>query len=235
MESVLAVVIVLSLAGVAWGILGYAAQADRRTTEMQALASRLGWEFTAAPSLDVIPAAARLHLFSHGYSRRIRNLAAGRRGERQVALFDYRYVTGGGSTRREWKHTVAHVHTPGAACPRFEIRPETSLHRLGAVFGYQDINLPEHPAFSRACLLRGPDEAAIRGLFTPDVVEFFARNAHMCAEADGPDVFFWYPWRVEGEPMLTLIDNALTLAALLQGPRLRFAPTPPGSSPGFVR
>ncbi|UCG16478.1 MAG: hypothetical protein JSV19_00265, partial [Phycisphaerales bacterium] len=52
-------------------------------------------------------------------------------------------------------------------------------------FGYADIDLDEHPEFSSRYLVRGQDEAAIRELFTWQVVEFFERLGKICVEGGG--------------------------------------------------
>jgi hypothetical protein len=45
------------------------------------------------------------------------------------------------------------------------------FHRLGAVFGYHDIDFAHQEAFSRTYFLRGKDEQAIRMFFQPIVSE----------------------------------------------------------------
>jgi hypothetical protein len=184
-----------------------------RTLQMQGAAARLGWQFTASVSFDSIPAVRQFELFARGHHRQIRNFMSGKSGEHPVAIFDYEYVTGGGRSRRRWVQTVVNVHTPGMDYVRFELKPEEVFHRIGSLLGYQDIDLERHPGFSRAYLLRGPDEAAIRRAFTPHVVDFFERHTYHQAEAGGPDLFFWY----SGEANVpTLLNDALALAARLQ-------------------
>lgn len=194
-----------------------------RTLQMQGAAARLGWQFTATVSLDGIPAARRFELFGRGHHRQVRNFMSGRSGEHYVAIFDYEYVTGGGRSRRRWVQTVVNVHTPGVDYVRFELKPEEVMHRIGSLLGYQDIDLERHPGFSRAYLLRGPDEAAIRKAFTPHLVDFFERHTYHHAEAGGPDLFFWYIG--EANPP-TLLEDALALAA-----RLQTGAPPPDDSP----
>lgn len=188
-----------------------------RTVAMQGTAERLGWEFSAAASFDNIPAVRRCELFARGHNRRISNFMSGRRGPHFLAVLDYEYVTGSGRSRRRWEQTVVNVHTPGVAYPRMELRPENVLHRIGGAFGYQDIDLEAHPEFSAAYLLRGPDEAAVRAAVTPAVVEFFAHHPQARAETGGPDLFFWYGSHASPHGLSALLDDALALAARLQG------------------
>jgi len=39
--------------------------------------------------------------------------------------------------------------------PFFELKPENTFHKIGQVFGYQDIDFEAFPNFSKGYLLRG--------------------------------------------------------------------------------
>lgn len=190
-----------------------------RTGEMHAVARGLGWPLTAGASSDNIPAVRQPELFARGHHRQIRNVMSGLRGEHHVAVFDYEYATGHDRATPQWLQTVVNVHTPGVDYPRFELCPEKMIHRVGSLVGYQDIDLSRHHDFSRAYLLRGPDEAAIRRAFVPGVVELIERNPFVHAEAGGPDLFFWYRGHVAGKDIPALLHDALALAARLQADR----------------
>ena len=99
------------------------------------------------------------NLFQHGRSRRIRNIAYGRVDDVEVMLFDYSYVTGSGKNRRTHDQTVGFFQSDALLLPEFVARPEGLFDKIGQVFGYQDIDLPMHPEFSRRYILRGTDES----------------------------------------------------------------------------
>jgi hypothetical protein len=194
----------------------------RRTQEMQSVAGQLGWQFSPAVPFDGIPVVREFPLFLRGRHRQIRNFMSGRRSGHQVAVFDYRYVTGSGTSRRTHRQTVVHVHTPGMRYPRFDLRPERVFHRLGSMLGYQDIDLKRHPEFSRNYLLRGADEEAVRDVFKPGVVEFFERGAGASAEASGADLFFWHSGHASAREVGLLMDDALALVdRFADGPAAR--------------
>jgi hypothetical protein len=55
--------------------------------------------------------------------------------------------------------------------------PENTLAKFSwSTLGYRDINLEAHPEFSRRYLLRGPDEAAVRSLFSGELAEFLGQE-----------------------------------------------------------
>jgi hypothetical protein len=86
--------------------------------------------------------------------------------------------------QRYW-HTVVCLKIKHRELPAFQLRPEKVVHKLGAMFGQQDIDFPDFPRFSRMYLLRGQKEAALRGLFTSRVLSFFERHPGWCVEGEG--------------------------------------------------
>jgi hypothetical protein len=153
-----------------------------------------------------------VHLGTWGHSRIIRNLSRAQRGDRQVTIFDYRYVTGSGRSRHVWDQTVVHVRSPRLRLPRFALRPEHLFHKIGGLFGYRDIDVESHPAFSSNYLLRGEHEFAIRAAFGPGVLDFYDRNHPCSTEGAESELFFWRTSRrVPPEDLPAFVDLALSL------------------------
>ncbi len=164
--------ILIGLAAVAlvMAIILLGRRADRQRSEaLQQASLTLGLAFAAEGDLDQIKALGDLPLFGHGHSKHVTNVMSGRTGNEAVTVFDYRYTTGGGKESHTWRQTVALYPGGGRQLPDFVLAPENVFHRLGQLFGYQDIDFDSSPAFSARYLLRGPDEAAIRSAFTEQV------------------------------------------------------------------
>jgi hypothetical protein len=51
--------------------------------------------------------------------------------------------------------------------------------------GHKDINFPAHPSFSGKFLLQGNDEAAIRSLFTKELIQFLESHEIHHIESNG--------------------------------------------------
>jgi hypothetical protein len=104
-----------------------------------------------------------------------------------VVVLDYQYTTGSGKNSHTHVQTV--VLYPGVATearlPDFTLAPEHWWTKIGEMFGYQDINFDANEAFSKAYLLRGPDEDAIRGAFGSNALGFFAQNQGWSVESAG--------------------------------------------------
>ncbi len=78
------------------------------------------------------------------------------------------------------------MFTDGAkGLPDFQLSPEGFLHGLVEVFGAQDIDFEQSEEFSKRYLLKGPDEAAIRRVFTIDVLAWFSGAPGWRVQAGG--------------------------------------------------
>ena len=165
---VLAVVLVALaiLVGIALVVRGIRRE-KKRTEAMEQASQSLGFTFEPVGDLDLLRAVADLPLFGRGHSRKVRHVMTGRVGDHDLRMFDYKYTTGSGKNSRTWSQTVALLPV-GRELPEFVLAPENLLHRVGQIFGYQDIDFEHHPEFSSRYLLRGPDETAIRAAFGPD-------------------------------------------------------------------
>ena len=140
--------------------------------------------------LDKVPKATlatlgNFHLFRHGRRKMARNLMEGKAGDAQVTLLDYQYTHGGGKNSHTSRQTVAIFRGAAAALPEFTFAPEHFWHRIGALFGYQDIDFEASEEFSKHYVLRGPDESAIRAAFGADARGFFAQNPGWSVESFG--------------------------------------------------
>jgi hypothetical protein len=192
------------------------AHALRRTRQMRALARRMGWSFQARPPLDAVPDRDRLGLFAVRMHKRMRNHLSGTVGEYRVAIFDLELSTIHRDGVQAYEQTVVHVHSPRLDLPAFSLRPETLRLRAGDRMGGDDIDFDADPAFSDAHLLRGPDEAAVRGLFGARVRDVYKHHPNSSTDAEGADLLFWRRGElVRPDDVPALVQTALELAARL--------------------
>jgi hypothetical protein len=161
---------------------------QKRTEALAAASQAMGFTFEPDGDLDVMKGFGDLPLYGRGHSKRVRNVMSGRAGERDVKLFDYRYTTGGGKSSHTWNQTVALFPQGGEGLPDFLLAPENIFHKIGQVFGYQDIDFDSSPDFSSHYLLRGPDEMAIRSAFGADALAYFGQERGWHVEVAGGNV-----------------------------------------------
>jgi hypothetical protein len=171
---VVAVAGVLALIG---GILAVSSRMEQQRTEALAAASQtMGFAFEPDGDLEVLMGFGDLPLYGRGHSKKVKNVMTGQAGDRDVKLFDYKYTTGGGKDSHTWSQTVALFPKAGEGLPDLLLAPENVFHKIGAAFGYQDIDFDTSPDFSSHYLLRGPDEMAIRSAFSADALNFFGQQ-----------------------------------------------------------
>jgi hypothetical protein len=194
-------------------------RADKKRTETlrTVTAPQLGLEFVHTDETGIQSGFTGFNLFTHGRSPVIRNIAYGRIDDVEVILFDYQYTTGSGKNKATIRQTVGFFQSDTLAMPEFVARPENIFHKIGQVFGYQDIDLPMHPEFSRKYILRGVDESGIRDFFTPEVVRFFEDNPGLSVEAKTERFILYRPGkRLKPEQWREWLDKGLKACDVLR-------------------
>ncbi len=155
--------------------------AKKRTRELTEIAQQIGFRFIgknwSGPSLSSQPRISLLQR-THG---RFSNVMTGSSGELQISLFDYTYPVGKSSLTR----TVAAI-SQDQQLPPFALRPETFLDRIGDAIVHNDIDFDSNPEFSKRYLLKSPDEAGTRRLFTPSLLTYLEQfQTNWCVEGTG--------------------------------------------------
>ncbi len=170
-------------------LLAYRLQ-KQRTEAMKKAAQMMGFSFSPKKEMSEIHAISVFRLFNQGHSKRIRNFLQGSKDQVSWRIFDYRYTTGGGKSSNTSNQTVVSAEIK-SSLPGFFLGKEHVFLKLAEKFGYQDIDFDTHPAFSDKYILRG-DEAGVRKLFKPEVLEFFERAAIIYTiEAKGNDIIIY--------------------------------------------
>lgn len=215
----------LLAAGVA-GIVLHIRRSAERTGELRRLAPSLG--LTPVAPEQVIrgeqpgeaaiwdAAGAAFGLVSRGI---VDNLFRGERDGREFWLFDFSYSRTPGPSSGGMRATVVSLalHEP---LPPFRMAPEGRLERVVASLGGQDIDFESAPEFSRRYHLQAPDEAAVRSLFSPAVLDFFAAREGLNLAAVGDRLVLHSPaaqdGRLPARDIQALLDQTSEIAARLR-------------------
>jgi hypothetical protein len=192
----------------------------QRSDALRGVADEMGFEFRPDDDAVLTDWLARFHLFSQGRSRRLWNVLRGRTRDLDVAVFDYRYVIGSGKNSRTCRTSAVCFRTGDLDLPEFALRPEGFWNRLGvSLFGQQDVNFDTHPEFSKAFLLRGADEGALRELFTEPVLAHFEGQPGVSVEAAGGTLLFYrHDRRVEPADVRAFLTDGFAVLGLFRGP-----------------
>jgi hypothetical protein len=219
METLIPVLAVSAVIGLIAFVAYMAWRADKKRTEaLTNLATTFGMQFTVAVPLGFVAGFGDLHLFTLGRNGTARNLMRGEIDGVAVGLFDYSYVTGHGKSRQTHRQTVVSLSLPSLALPSFNLRPENIFHKIGSALGFQDIDFPQAPNFSKQFLLRGAEESAIRAAFKPAALNWLEHHAGVSAEGRGKVlVYYRASQSLKPEEVRSFINDGRELAKLFAG------------------
>lgn len=189
----------------------------KRTENWRDIATELGIDFLGEVN-GILSDYGHLKTFRQGRNRRIRNAIAGDTGDVRITLADFRYRTGSGKNSHTHHRTICLLSSPRLNLPHCFLRPEVMFFdALGSLLGGQDIDFDHDPEFSKAWVLQGESETAIRRLFNDDVRAWFAahkgRNFHF--EADRDTLLFHTGKRRQPHEARDLMQQALEILNLL--------------------
>ncbi len=184
--------------------------AKKRRQAMQALALELGYSYdTDDPFL--VQRYRFFRLFDRGRSPRSENVLTGTLAGVPVTVCDYQYTTGGGKNSSTHRQTICIVTCPDLELPNIFVRRELPVFdRLGKWFGGQDINFAEDPDFSKAFVLQGMDEPAVRRFFHYEIRALFLtyRQENLQFESFGDTFLLHLSRQLKPEQIRRLLDIA---------------------------
>ena len=180
----------------------------KRAKQLALISERLKLNFSQKDNSALFKRMNKLHLFSVGRSKKIKNLMEGEANNAELAVFDYQYTTGGGQHSHTSRQTVFCIWSPKLYLPKFSMRPEGIFHKIGSAFGYQDIDFDSHPEFSKKYLLKGDNEESIRQLFNNKLLNDIESQKNICIEGEGNQlVFYSYKKRIKPDDIDNFMDE----------------------------
>ena len=182
---------------------------QQRSESLAQVAKQLGYQFESMPSNGHYESYRHFQLFTTGRSRKTKNLISNHAVDKKTEIFGYQYTTSNGKNSSTHRHSVVSFTDPDYKFPDFDMRPEHIFHRIGGVFGYQDIDFDSHPEFSKKYLLQGRKETTIRKLFTPELMKFLEKSEALCLEARGNTVIIYQQYKqLRPEEILKFYQDA---------------------------
>lgn len=168
-------------------------RAKRRRDAEQA-AQRMGFLPVPAERWDFF-SELQHPLFTQARDPEVDWAAEGEADGLPARLMDLRYTVGRGRSTDTVRQTVATFRLPVAELPTFQLHPHQWFDFLG---GLREIRFEGAEAFSASYRLHGPDEEAVRRLFTPGMRDALAGEPG---------------WSVEGQGRTLVLYHARQLAA----------------------
>ncbi len=187
----------------------------KRTESLMPVAESLGMEFSPDEDEHLLAAMQVFKRFNLGHSRKMRNVMKAETESAKLAIFDYRYTTGHGKNQTVHKQTVFAMQTNELKSPKFLLRPEGFLDKIGSMIGGQDIDFDSHPKFSKLFVLQGDSEEEVRRFFDAKLLEFFEQNEGLYVEAATGAIIFFRGKQRKPEEIRELMDQGYAAYAAI--------------------
>lgn len=114
--------------------------------------------------------------------------------------------------------TAVHVKSNKIDLPNFLLKPSGFLRKLIDFFRSEDYSFPSSPSLRNKYYLKSDNEARIRSLFQPQVVNFFQEHEDITIESNGNAIIsFKYRDQAKRGNYEVYLDRAINLVALLNG------------------
>jgi len=163
----------------------------KRSEALQLIANALNFSFERKGDELLLAMYNNFDLFSKGRSKKISNVMNGSSGDMDITIMDYQYTVGSGKNSTTYTQTLIAIQSRYLHLPSFTLSPENIFHKIGAVFGYKDIDFDARPKFSKQYLLRGEDEESVRETFSDELLDFYEKDKTLSTEGDH-DKFIFY-------------------------------------------
>lgn len=185
----------------------------QRSADLQQFALSRGFQFYGQEAPAMPDVFDGFRLAKRGRRQKKHNFFSGNYQGHMIACFDYYYITGSGkNTHHHWQ-TVFMVQSIKSHLPNFTLTPEGFGAKLGGLLGGQDIDFDHAPEFSKSFQLKGADEAAVRRLFTPPLLSYFASNPGVYVEGErNMMVFYRDNRRVKVADIPQFLDQGVQIA-----------------------
>jgi hypothetical protein len=203
-------IVVAICSGIAFLIDNYMARV--KTKKIREVARSLGFTYRSRPTPTDRELPVGCYLAKVGYHRTVSNvLEVVGTDELNFILFDFDYSAG----KATFSQTIARMRSPLLKLPSFILFPETIFSKVAVMFGGTDVNFPDSPKFSDNYILRGQDEAALRGIFGPALRHALEPLEQLTIEG-ADDVLFIFRERrlVEPEEIPSRIEEDKRILAL---------------------
>ena len=163
----------------------------KRVEQLQAVASDLGLEYRDNGSKLLMKQLEKFELKFVDNRKKIANVISGETDNVSISIFDLQFSVGKSQQSQRHTQTTVILGSPQLSLPKFELRTEIFLDKMfGKMLDHQDIDFESHPDFSKKFVLAG-DEAAVRDLFQPHILEFFEGKNDVFVEGAGDEIVFY--------------------------------------------
>ena len=184
-----------------------------RQNNLKSLADQLNWEYHS--KIDSNPRGLNRFLF---FESKVINYSLNKLKNKKESshVFDLSFSEGAFITKEDLKATFLLFKSP-VQLPVFVLDKEDLRTTLYQLAGLDDINFDKYPDFSKRFHLSGNDRAAIRKVFTPNLIFFFESHPFFHIESNGNHLLIKGKDRLSSiQEIKLMLSFAEDLSALLK-------------------
>jgi MFS superfamily sulfate permease-like transporter len=149
----------------------------KRQKSLKVIAEDFGWTYRPLRK-NPFPFLKEYSYFKTKNVSKIKNVLS----NKKCTLFDIIFTEGEFIAKQVIRSTMVHV-TLKRPIPRFSIDREGFFEYIYHLTGFSDIDIEDHPDFSKRFFLYGSDKKAIEKLFTDELILFFESNTYYHIES----------------------------------------------------
>lgn len=168
----------------------------RRSTRLAHDASAKGLEYRIDDSTIEFD-TTDLSLCRNGHSLAYSHCIHGHLGGREIHIVDLRFTVGKGRGSATVEQTLIILNVQDERFPTFILRPEGIFDKITNIFGYKDINFPDHPDFSkRYHLLSNTPADTLRSVFPRTILDTLLKFKGLSIECQDGWIVFYRRYKV---------------------------------------
>lgn len=134
----------------------------RRLRSIAEAGQRLGWKSKDPKSQDLVSRIADWSILPRSWGNGSATVAFSFiQDDREHLLLEYKWRNRQGKNSRTFYYSALFI-SDTSTIPRFSLRKENFVDRLAGMVGFDDIDLPENPNFSKQFHLKGSQPEAVR-------------------------------------------------------------------------
>jgi hypothetical protein len=185
--------------------------ARKRTKKMAQIAYQMGFAFIPNLTAATVLAVAPFTLLARGSERKAYHGMQGCVDGCGVFFFEYRYTIGGGDAETTLVHSAVLLFDGADGVPDFILTPRTIFDKLVGLLSQVGVELEDAGEFAKRYKIAGPDEAALRKVFNPDLVRCLASDGKWFIQALNGQLLLLRSPKVQPDKVPGLMTDALKI------------------------
>lgn len=182
----------------------------KRQKSLQSISEELHWVYETEDREEI----EQVSEFGYFKTRQIKKVS-NKLSNQQCALFDIEFSEGELIAKQNIKATMLHIDLQDDI-PEFTLDREGIFEYIIHFAGFKNIDIKEHPDFSKRFYLSGKNEEKIREFFTDELVLFFESNKYYHIESNEKGLLIIGNERLAGvKEIKALADFGIRLAKVL--------------------